>query len=374
MENVNNKAKKNNFDINCMFRDNDFTPDDVAKGLLLFLVFKTAVSLVYTLFYYIGLTSSVFSYIFNILLDVSFIMTVYVVAKNKKINTIKQLKVKKAPNILTIFVCLGISVVCIFGFSGVTNCFLEVLYRIGYSPVSEDIVISNVWIYILYTITICVIPAICEEILFRGLMFTGLKKISTAVGVFGSAFIFMIIHGSPDQTVHQFLLGIVLALAFMITNNLWVSIIIHFFNNFIAVTLAFISYGQTQATSGEVVEIYLSQYFIYAVVSAVIAIAIIYLLFKALSSINSKKKDELTSVDGGTINSEIERDAEMDIVKAQEYSVEISDVNGENREQIYISPQDPKNKLSKQGKFLMVVSIFWLVLEWLISLANGFGI
>lgn len=374
LENVNNKAKKNNFDINCMFRDNDFTPDDVAKGLLLFLVFKTAVGLIYTLFYYIGLTSSVFSYVFNILLDVSFIMTVYVVAKNKKINTIKQLKVKKAPNILTIFVCLGISVVCIFGFSGVTNCFLEVLYRIGYSPASEDIVISNVWIYILYTITICVIPAICEEILFRGLMFTGLKKISTTVGVFGSAFIFMIIHGSPDQTVHQFLLGIVLALAFMITNNLWVSILIHFFNNFIAVTLAFISYGQTQATNGEVVEIYLSQYFIYAVVSAVITIAIIYLLFKALSSINSKKREELTSVDGGTINSEIERDIEMDIVKAQEYSVEISDVNGENREQIYISPQDLKNKLSKQGKFLMVVSVVWLVLEWLISLVNGFGV
>lgn len=368
------KTKKNNFDINCLFRDNDFTPDDVAKGLLLFLVFKTAVSLVYTLFYYLGLTSEVFSYIFNVLLDACFILTVFVIAKNKKVNTIKQLKIKKAPSVLSIFICIGISIVCIFGFSGVTNCFLEVLYRIGYSSVSDDIVINSVWVYLLYTLCICIIPAICEEILFRGLMFTGLKKISTTVGVFGSAFIFMIIHGSPDQTVHQFLLGVVLALAFLITNNLWVSILIHFFNNFIAVTMAFISYGQTTETTGEVVEIYLSQYFIYAIISGVIACALIYLLFKGFSSLNSKKKNELTSEDEGTINSEIKNEAKSDFVASTEYSVEIEGIDGGVREQIYISPNDSKNKLTKQGKFLMVVSIIWLALEWLIALATGFGL
>ena len=80
-----------------------------------------AVSLVYQLFYYIGITSTVFSYIFNVLLDVCFVLTVYVVAKNKRLNTIKQLKVTKAPNILMAIICIATSIVCIFGFSGVTS-------------------------------------------------------------------------------------------------------------------------------------------------------------------------------------------------------------------------------------------------------------
>lgn len=369
----NTERKINNYSLKCAFVDNDFTPDDVSKGLLLFLVFNTAVSLVYQLFYYIGITSTVFSYIFNVLLDVCFVLTVYVVAKNKRLNTIKQLKVTKAPNILMAIICIATSIVCIFGFSGVTNCFLEVLYRMGYSSVSGDIIIDTWGRYILYTICICVIPAICEEILFRGLMFTGLKKISATVGVFGSAFIFMIMHGSPDQTVHQFILGVVLACAFMISNNLWVSILIHFCNNFIAVTVSFISYKMS--TGSTVVdesgaELYLSQYFLYAIITACIACALIYLLFKGLSNICNKKKEGLVNTDNGTIDSEIN----PEIVNSEDYSVEISDSNGENRQQIYISPKDSKNKMSRQGKFLMVISIVWLVLEWFIALANGFRI
>ena len=367
----NTERKKIN-SLNYTFVDNDFTPDDVAKGLLLFLVFNTAVSLVYQLLFYIGLTSTVVGYVFNILLDVCFVLTVYFVAKNKRINTVKQLKVTKSPSLLMAIICILVSIVCIVGFSGVTNCFLEILYRMGYSSVSGDIVINTWGKYILYTICICVIPAICEEILFRGLVFTGLKKISQTVGIFGSAFIFMIMHGSPDQTVHQFILGVVLALAFLISNNLWVSIIIHFFNNFLAVTASFITYKLSTGANGAIdengVNIYFSQYFIFAIISACIAVAMIYLLFKGLSYLCNKKANATTTVDNGTIDSEID----SAILKSEDFSVEISDINGANRQQIHISPKDERNKLSRQGKFLMIISIVWLALEWFIALFSGF--
>ena len=135
---------------------------------------------------------------------------------------------------MQILLCVATSLVCIFGFSSLTNCFLQVLYDLGYSSLASDMVISSIGDYLIYVAFVCVLPAVCEEILFRGLIFTGLKKISTVVGVFGSAFLFMIMHGSPDQTVHQFILGIVLALAFLVANNLWVPILMHFFNNLVA--------------------------------------------------------------------------------------------------------------------------------------------
>ena len=152
-------TKNNNFMLKTMFKDNEFTPDDVAKGLLLFLIFETAVSLVYQLVYFIGLRLNALSYVFNVILDLCFLLTVYLVAKNKKVNAIKQIKVQKAPSVLTAVVCVAVSLVCIFGFSGLTNCFLQALYNIGYSSVSGDIIVADWGHYILYTICICVLPA-----------------------------------------------------------------------------------------------------------------------------------------------------------------------------------------------------------------------
>jgi large-conductance mechanosensitive channel len=48
-------------------------------------------------------------------------------------------------------------------------------------------------------------------------------------------------HGNPDQTIHQLLLGIMLAYMVWETRNIWVSILVHFFNNFLAITITYLS-------------------------------------------------------------------------------------------------------------------------------------
>lgn len=377
--------KKKESVFNYAFKDNAFTPDDASKGILLFLVFETAISLIYQTVYSMGITASFLSYFFNILLDACFVLTVVIIAKNRKNDPISALHVKKAPNILQVILCLATSLVCIFGFSALTNCFLQLLYNMGYSSLSGDIIIADWGSYIIYTLFICVVPAVCEEILFRGLIFTGLKKISATVGVLGSAFLFMIMHGSPDQTVHQFILGVILALAFLITNNLWVPILIHFFNNFIAVTYAFAAYGDSASTEVEVVEIYLSQYFMYALVSTAIASCLIYIIFKGFSYINDKKKageeDEefADNKNTGTIGAEVE-------YRILETSSELDVGNGESATEpsfngnVYASPEivasnsilNNPNRMTRQGRFIMTISVIWLALDWFLALTQGF--
>ena len=365
------------------FKDNAFTPDDASKGILLFLVFETAISLIYQTIYTMGLTSSLFSYFFNILLDACFVLTVVIIAKNRKNDPVEALRIKKAPNVMQIILCLATSLVCIFGFSALTNCFLQVLYNVGYSSISSDIVIADFGSYIVYTLFVCVIPAVCEEVLFRGLIFTGLKKMGATVGVLGSAFLFMIMHGSPDQTVHQFILGVILALAFLITNNLWIPIIIHFFNNFIAVTYAFLAYGDSASTEVEVVEIYLSQYFIYALISSIIAGCLIYLIFKGFSNINLKRTGDISNEklynDNGTIGSEVEYRV---LEASQELNVEDKILYDENLPagQVYANPEiipdksllNNPNRMTSQGRFIMTISVIWLALDWCLALISGF--
>lgn len=378
MERTKNKDNALNF----AFKDNAFSPDDAARGILLFLIFETAVSLIYQTVYSVGATATFFSYFFNVLLDICFVLVVIIVATNRRNNAINELKVNKAPNFLQIILCLAISLICIFGFSAVTNCFLQLLYNMGYSSLSSDIIIADFGTYVLYTVLVCILPALCEEILFRGLIFSGLKKISPSVGVLGSAFLFMIMHGSPDQTVHQFILGVILALAFLITNNLWIPIVIHFFNNFIAVTYAYLVNGDSASTEVDVVEIYLSQYFIYALISAIIAGALVYLIFKVLSNLNENRNMDKGGLgnkeDFGTIGAEVGYrvvETSNELLADQSGPIEFS-ASG----RVYANPEvvatnsllnDP-NKLTKQGKFIMTISVVWLALDWLLALITGF--
>ena len=371
------KKKENNKlfkDFSVMFTDNSFTPDDAVKGLLLFLVFETVVSLLYQSVYFVGFTSDLWSFVFNIILDASFVLAVYIVAKNKKKNTAVEVKLNKKVSWLYYCLCFVISLVCIFGFSGLTKCFLEVLYSFGYQSVQSDIVISNVWMYLLYTLTICVIPAFCEEVLFRGLIFTGLKKINNVVGVLGSAFIFMIMHGGPDQTVHQFILGVILALAFLISGSIWVPIVIHFFNNFIAVTYSFLVTGDTATETGtEVAEIYFVQYLMYALISALVAACIIYLIFRGFSAINKKRKEkEKPDVKIDNDSEKVYKPTTIELMDADNLnSYKFQNGNAVTEENMG-EPLTNQNKLSKQGRVMLIICLTWLVMDWISTLIYGF--
>ena len=355
--------EKNNIKFN--FINSRFVPDDTSKGLFLFLIFQTIVTLVYQMLYLLGF--GVLTWLpdfFSVILGLGFAGVVYSLCRARNIDFFYNIKIKKAPSVLQAIICLAISLVCIFGLSALTNLFLEFLYRMGYRSYSSDIVISNFTTYIFSVVTICVVPAFCEEVLFRGLICNGLKKINAVVAVFGSAFLFMIMHGSPDQTVHQFILGIILALAFLITNNLWVPILIHFFNNFIAVTFSYVAYGDSVA-SDTTAEIYLGEYVIYALISAVVSIMILYLLLKLLSKFTKTTK----TVDPVEVKSEVEKYNDRPII--------YDGGQDANQEGVAVSAEPiilvPNNKFSGSGKAMLIISIVWLALDWFTALINGFS-
>jgi len=377
--------KDNPNSIKFHFTNSKFMPDDATKGLFLFLIFQTLVTLLYNVLYMIGLVQSIWSYIFTLILDFCFIACVYSVSKQKKIDMFSNLKLKQAPNIKQIVVCIAISIICLFGFSALTNLFLEVLYSMGYSSVTSDIVIPNFGTYLMYVGLICIVPAICEEILFRGLICNGLKRLGLFTAVFGSAFLFMIMHGSPDQTVHQFILGIILALVFLVTNNLWVPIIIHFLNNFIAVTISYVAYGDSAATSTQTAELFLGEYLIYAVISAAISAVLIYVLLRSLSRSKTKNeeiepvelKSSLIPIQDGQINYGESVNYAKEIVENPEYVSEEtikeldSDADsGQNMDPVF---KVDETKLSGGGKAMLIISIVWLAIDWISALIIGFS-
>lgn len=97
---------------------------------------------------------------------------------------------------------------------------------------------------IAYICVSALLPAFCEEFLFRGHVARGFSGKGYLFGVLASSALFAVMHGSPVQLVYQFFLGAVCSLLVIFTRSLWTSVIVHFISN-LAVLL--LDYGLTSA-------------------------------------------------------------------------------------------------------------------------------
>ena len=96
--------------------------------------------------------------------------------------------------------------------------------------------------YILSIVVIGILPAIFEEILFRGVIQNVLTKWFKGpwAAILITAFIFSIIHMSFYGFFVRFALGIILGLVFYYSGSLWLAIIFHFLYNGLQVTALYI--------------------------------------------------------------------------------------------------------------------------------------
>lgn len=91
----------------------------------------------------------------------------------------------------------------------------------------------NVGVALLYNfILVPILPCICEEIMFRGVIMRGLEKYGAFVAVVFSGFMFAIMHGNFEQIVLQFVGGVAMGAVVYITKNFMLGAIMHWFNNF----------------------------------------------------------------------------------------------------------------------------------------------
>lgn len=92
---------------------------------------------------------------------------------------------------------------------------------------------------LLIIIAVAVMPAICEELAFRGLLFGTLsKKYKIWPAIIISGLIFGIYHGNLIKTFVVGFLGMTMAYVIYNTDSIFVSMIMHFLNNFIAIALS----------------------------------------------------------------------------------------------------------------------------------------
>lgn len=101
-----------------------------------------------------------------------------------------------------------------------------------------------------------VLPAIFEELLFRGVILRGFLQFGKIPAVVLSALMFALAHGSYEQFIYQFLGGLAMGFLYVETKNIFVGMAAHFANNLFASWVLGIAY--VCAGTGPSADVYIS--------------------------------------------------------------------------------------------------------------------
>ena len=170
-----------------------------------------------------------------------FVAVFFVYNHKTKTNWIQATGLNKKPHWLNILVCVAISAICIFGFNGIVGLFDKLVNLVGYKTTTDwPLPINNGWWFVVNLLGLAILPAIFEELLFRGIILNGLKQYGKWTAILGSAGLFALLHGNIGQLIYPFMLGIILGYIVYKTGNVLYSIIIHLINNTFSVVYTYI--------------------------------------------------------------------------------------------------------------------------------------
>lgn len=209
--------------------------------------------------------------------EIAFLLTPLAYGKIKGYDTIRGMGFEGRFSLWATLLVIPLSVALICMGQPLAEGFVRLVALIGYdTSAATSIMPSTPGELAATLILVALLPAIAEEYVFRGCVARAFARKEYVFAVFMSALLFAIMHGSPLQLVHQFLIGVVCAVLFFATRSLWPPIILHFLNNAIALVLGYV---QNRGSAFAVTEAW--QYVVMCVVGVAatigLLIAVIYL-------------------------------------------------------------------------------------------------
>lgn len=186
------------------------------------------------------LNQTFFTYILIMMSQVAFAIVFF--SYNRKFNFVKACKINKLST-RNIIICIAIAIVVVLGISPISNIVVVLLQQAGLTVTTTlPIELNTIWELFLAIFLIAFIPAIFEELIFRGALLQGLRKFGTWPAVFGSAALFSIMHASAAQLVYTFIFGVFLAMIVIKSGSIISSMICHFTANSISLIFSFIQF------------------------------------------------------------------------------------------------------------------------------------
>ena len=133
----------------------------------------------------------------------------------------------------------------------ITSYLLTFLEQFGITtPEAPEMMVNSFESYLLNLFTIAVLPAILEEMVFRGCVLRLLRPYGNWFAIIVSAATFGLMHGNLRQIPFAVIVGMVLGWLYVITDNIWIPISVHFINNATSVSMEYLGFSLAENTVG----------------------------------------------------------------------------------------------------------------------------
>ena len=242
--------------------------------ITLYLVLSTVGQAIISSFLEVG--SALYIALCSLFSVLSMVITVVYFSKRASLSILKTCKVEKF-NYKFIFLALFLSFGMFLGLGFIKSAFVSLLEKLNLTVPSPQIPLENLGHLLLFTLSLAILPAIFEEVFFRGFLLTQLSKVKFLYAVILISLSFSLYHCSLAQLIYQFIYGVGLILLCKCSGSIIPSIISHFLNNFIVLIVEYFK-----------IKINLLNPFI--IILGIILLAIFFIL--SLKVIKSKKEDE----------------------------------------------------------------------------------
>lgn len=183
--------------------------------------------------------SDAYLYISYLVSPVTISLSVFGVLKFRKISFKSIVPVKCNPKYFLIAALLIYGLV--FALSWVNGVSVKFFELFGYKQREAGSYLPDLsgGKVVLALLVIAVLPALFEELLFRGIILNSCENgAGTVRTVFIVGFCFSLFHASPEQTVYQFITGCAFAFIVLRSGSILPSVLMHFINNALIVIFA----------------------------------------------------------------------------------------------------------------------------------------
>jgi len=135
-------------------------------------------------------------------------------------------------------------------------------------------------------VMIALLPALGEELIFRGIFQKILTKMFSSghAAVLVTAFVFSAMHFQFYGFIPRFILGIVFGYLFLWSGTIWLPVIAHFFNNAISVIMSYLQAPELTLVQPEIQVVQK----IGSVLFPIVVVSIIMLYFRRKSVVRSR--------------------------------------------------------------------------------------
>jgi len=152
----------------------------------------------------------------------------------KKTLRLNKLKLSNVALIILLIIC---AIVIVSGINYVNLAAIK--YIFGDVEISELPPTENLLKLIFGLVVIALTPAICEEVMYRGVIMSGFEELGKRAAIVISALLFAFMHMDFQKIIGIFLLGLLIGYIVYKTDSIFAGILAHFTNNAVSIILSY---------------------------------------------------------------------------------------------------------------------------------------